>query len=426
MSEGIILIAIMFGLIALGVPITFSLGLSSLVFFIIQDIPLSTFVQKIAMSVDSFPLLALPFYILAGNLMNNGGITRRLFAFAKSLLGSLRGGLCYVAIAANVIFSAISGSALANAAGLGTISIKAMEEEKYDKDFSAALVSTASVLGPIIPPSVIMIVYGVTAGVSIQRMFMGGLVPGILYALMMVAMCAWYGKKKNFPKGEPFKAKALWVSFKDAIWALLAPVIILGGVFTGIFTATESGAIACLYVLFVGIFIYKDLSIKDLGQVIIDCAKTTGTILLIAATAAVLGFCLTYARVPQALANALVGVIHNKYILLGIFAIVYLFLGCIMEASAIVITTVPIFMPVCHAMGIDLIYFGVFVGILMSIGTITPPVGTVMFVICKNSQITVEKFAKIMLPWFGMIVLFVVILILLPQLVTFLPTLIYG
>lgn len=422
--SGVFLIILMFALVIIGVPVTFSLALSSLFFFITNDLSLATYVQKFAISVNSFSLLALPFFILAGNLMNTGGITKRLFSFANSLLGWLRGGLCYVAIVSNMIFSALSGSSLANAAGLGTMQIKAMQDEGYDLEFSTCLTATVSILGPIIPPSVIMIVYGITAGVSINEMFMSGILPGVLFCVMMAVFCNVVGTRTGkFPTTTvKFSFKALLISFKDAIWALLTPVIILGGVFSGVFTATESGAIACAYAIFVGLFIYRDMSFKDILDVILDTGKTTGSILIICAAASVFGFCLTFDRLPQQLANALVGVITNKNVLMLIFMVVYLFLGCIMSASAIVITTVPIFLPLCNAMGIDLVYFGVFVGVLMSIGTITPPVGTVMFVLCKNTGISMEQYTKAMLPWFGLIVVYCLLLIIFPQIITFLPS----
>jgi TRAP transporter, DctM subunit len=419
---GLHLIIMLFALIAIGVPITFALGISSLAFFILNDIPLATFAQKLAMSVDSFPLLALPFFILAGNLMNNGGITKRLFKFANAFLGGIRGGLSYVCILSSMLFSALSGSALANAAGLGTIQIKAMEEHGYDKEFAATLTASAAILGPIIPPSVIMIIYGVTAGVSIRSMFLAGILPGVLLSFMYAVMCFYSGRKLNFPKGEKFSFRVAWDGFKDAVWALLAPLIILGGIFSGMFTATEAGAVACLYSFIVGLLVYKDLKLRDMGSVILEAGKTTGTILFIAATAAVLGFCLTYAMVPQALASVLVDHINNKYALLFIFMVVYLFMGCIMEASAIVITTIPIFLPLCVALQIELVYFGVFIGILMSIGTITPPVGTAMFVICKSAGIPIERFSVIMLPWFMIIGLFILLLIFFPQIVLVVPT----
>jgi tripartite ATP-independent transporter DctM subunit len=406
----------------LGVPIGFSLGLSSLAFFLVNNVSLATFAQKTADSVDSFPLLALPFFILAGNLMNTGGMTRRLFRFTNAILGSVRGGLSYVCIAANVIFSALSGSSLANAAGLGTVIIKAMEDAGYNKEYSVCLTGSAALLGPIIPPSVIMIVYGITAGVSIRKMFIGGVIPGILYSLMLAGLCIYMGKKGVYPSTTTkFSTKEAWASFKDSIWALLTPVIILGGIFTGIFTATESGAIATLYALMVGLFVHRDTKFKDIGKIMLDAGKSTGSILFICATAACYGFCLTYSRVPQQLAAALISVVTSKTVLLLIFMVVYLFLGCIMTASAIVITTIPIFLPLCNALHIDLSYFGVFVGILMSIGTITPPVGTVMLVLCKNNGITIDRFAKIMVPWFILMAVYTTLLVFVPQIITLLP-----
>lgn len=420
---GLLLVVIMFGLIAIGMPVTFTLGLSSLFFFLVNGIPLGTFAQKLAMSVDSFPLLALPFFILAGNLMNTGGITRRLFTFSDALLGNIRGGITYVSILSGMLFSAMSGSSIANAAGLGTIQIKAMEERGYDKEFAACLVSAVSVLGPIIPPSVIMIVYGITANVSISKMFIGGIIPGVMLSGMYALLCWYYGRKLGFPRGEKFNLRIVWSTFREAVWALLAPLIILVGIFSGIFTATESGAVACLYTLIVGVLVYKDLTWKDLLATILDSGKTTGTILLVSATGALFGFCLTYARVPQALAALMVQYIASPYALLLILTFVYIILGCLMAPTAIVITTVPIFVPLCKALGIDLIYFGVLVGILMSVGTITPPVGTVMFIICRNTGISIERFSKIMLPWFALIALFTLLLIFFPQIVTILPKL---
>lgn len=419
-------IVIMFVLVALGVPVTFSLGIASLVFFLIHDIPMVTFAQSFLTATDNFSLLCLPFFILAGNLMNTGGVTKRLFNFCDALMGHVRGGLSYVTVVSSAIFSAISGSALANAAGLGAMQIKAMTDRGYPKNFSTSVVTTASVMGPIIPPSILMVLYGITAGVSIQRQFIGGIIPGIIYALACCVMCFYYSRKYNFPKGDKFSAKRVVVEFKDSIWALLAPVIILGGILTGIFTATESGAVACVYVVFVGIFVYKELTLKQVLECFLESAKTTGSILLIAATANVLGFCMTYDMIPQKVAAALTGSISNPIVMMLIFTLIYLFLGCIMEGSAIILTTVPIFVGICNTMGIDLVYFGVFVAVLLSVATVTPPVGTVMFVICKKNDLTIGQYFKNMLPWFGMIVGVCIIIACFPGVTTFLPKLLYG
>lgn len=416
------LVLLMFGMIAVGMPITFALGFAGLVFFIANDLSLMNFVLKMSTSIDSFSMLCLPFFILAGDLMNSGGITKRLFACINSFLGSIRGGLSYVCILTNAVFSAISGSSLANAAGIGTMVIKSMEEKKYDRDFSACLVTTSSLLGPVIPPSVIMVVYGVTAGVSISKMFMGGVLPGILFCLILGIYSAYQAKKLDLPRGEPFVFKEAVVNFKDAFFALMMPVIILGGIFSGVFTATESGAIACVYGIIIGKFVYKTLTWKSLVETLFKAAKTTGTIMIITATGALFGFCLTYARVPQTVAAFLADAIGSKFIMMLIFMVLYLFLGCIMSAQPIVITTVPIFAPVCNALGIDLIYFGVFVGILMSIGTATPPVGTVMFVICKNTGMSIMEYTKKMIPFFVLMAIWVLLLIIFPQIITWLPS----
>lgn len=419
-------IVIMFILVALGVPVTFSLGIASLVFFLQYDIPMVTFAQSFLVAADNFSLLCLPFFILAGNLMNTGGVTKRLFNFCDALMGHVRGGLAYVTVVSSAIFSAISGSALANAAGLGAMQIKAMTDRGYPKNFSTSVVTTASVMGPIIPPSILMVLYGITAGVSIQRQFIGGILPGIFYAICCCAMCWYYGKKYSFPKGDKFSMKRVWAEFKDSVWALLAPVIILGGILTGVFTATESGAVACVYVVLVGLFVYKELSLKQVLDCFLESAKTTGSILLIAATANVLGFCMTYDMIPQKVAAALTGSISNVTVMMLIFTLIYLFLGCIMEGSAIILTTVPIFVGICRTMGIDLVYFGVFVSVLLSVATVTPPVGTVMFVICKKNDLTIGQYFKNMLPWFGMILFVCVVIACFPILTTLLPTLLYG
>ena len=419
------IIIAMFVLVLLGMPITFALGFSSLAFFITHDLSLMTFVQKMSISIDSFPLLALPFFILAGNLMNSGGVTTRLFECINNMMGKIRGGLAYVCILTSVVFSAMSGSSLANAAGLGTLQIKAMEQG-YEKEFSASLVASAAILGPIIPPSVIMIIYGVTAGVSIRDMFMGGVIPGIIFSLMLAVMCWRFARKFNFPRGEKFNAKKAFKSLLNAFWALLVPVIILGGVFSGVFTATESGAIAALYAMIIGLFVYRTMTWKDLLRVLYETGKTTGTILMITATGSLFGFCLTFSQVPQTLAAVLGTAVTSKALLLIIFMLVYLFLGCIMDGGASVITTVPIFVPLCNAFGIDLVFFGVFIGILMSIGTVTPPVGTAMFVLCRNTGMTIERFAKKMIPFYIAMAIFVLLLIAFPQLITFLPNALKG
>jgi C4-dicarboxylate transporter DctM subunit len=420
---GGIIILLLFVFIAFCVPVVFSLGFAGLSYFLAKGIPLETFAQRIVVGVDSFALLAAPFFILAGNIMNTGGVTRRIFRFANSLVGHLRGGLGHVNVLGSMFFAGMSGTAIADAAGLGAIEIKAMTEQGYDAEFSAAVTASSAIIGPIIPPSTVMVIYGVTAGVSISQLFMGGILPGILIGILLMLMVAYYARKNNYPKSNRFSFKELALSFLDTVWALITPVIIIGGVLGGICTPTEAGAISAVYALFISLFVYRELKLKDVPKVLFDSMITSGVILLIVSTASVFGWCLTYERLPQKAAAALSTMINSKAILLAVLVVIYLFLGMIMETSAIVITTVPIFVPVLKGMGVDPVYFGVILALLMSIGTITPPVGTVLFVIAKITGIPIERLTRVMLPWYGILLAAVALLILFPRLILFIPEL---
>jgi tripartite ATP-independent transporter DctM subunit len=418
---GGIIILLLFVFIALCVPVVFSLGFAGLSYFLVKGIPLETFAQRIVVGVDSFALLAAPFFILAGNIMNTGGVTRRIFRFANSLVGHLRGGLGHVNVLGSMFFAGMSGTAIADAAGLGAIEIKAMTEQGYDTEFSAAVTASSAIIGPIIPPSTVMVIYGVTAGVSISQLFMGGILPGILIGILLMLMVTYYARKNNYPKSNRFSFKELALSFLDTVWALITPVIIIGGVLGGICTPTEAGAVSAVYALFISLFVYKELKLKDVPKILFDSMITSGVILLIVSTASVFGWCLTYERLPQKVAAALSTMINSKAILLAVLVVIYLFLGMIMETSAIVITTVPIFVPVLKGMGIDLVYFGVILALLMSVGTITPPVGTVLFVIAKITKIPIERLTRVMLPWYGILLVAVILLILFPRIILFIP-----
>jgi tripartite ATP-independent transporter DctM subunit len=418
---GGIIILLLFVFIALCVPVVFSLGFSGLAYFLIKDIPLQTFAQRVVVSVDSFALLAAPIFILAGNIMNTGGITRRIFRFANSLVGHWRGGLGHVNVLGSMFFAGMSGTAIADAAGLGSIEIKAMTEQGYDTEFSAAVTASSAIIGPIIPPSTVMVIYGVTAGVSISQLFMGGILPGILIGVLLMLLVAYYARKNNYPKSNKFSFKEFGSSFLDTVWALITPIIIIGGVLGGICTPTEAGAISAVYALFISIFVYRELKLKDVPKILFDSMITSGVILLIVSTASVFGWCLTYERLPQKVAAALSTMINSKAILLAVLVVIYLFLGMIMETSAIVITTVPIFVPVLKGMGVDLVYFGVILALLMSIGTITPPVGTVLFIISKITKIPIERLTVVLLPWYGVLMLAVTLIIVFPPIILFIP-----
>ena len=426
MTSSLILLIVMVVLILLNAPITYALTMAGIVFFLQHGLSGIQYIVKLAGGIDIFTLLAAPLFIFAGNIMNHGGVTDRIFNFADSIVGHIRGGLGHVNVLASTMFAGMSGSAIADAAGLGPIEIKAMTDHGYDKDFSLAVTGASAVIGPIIPPSTIMIVYGVTAEVSISRLFLGGVIPGIMIAAAEMGMVYWYAVRRNYPKGDRFSLKRLWKEFRASFLSLLTVVVILGGILGGIFTATEAGAFAALYALLISVFVYKELTWKQVWEIMCDTAKQSGCILMLVGTASIFGWCLTYEQAPQKVANLLVSLTENKTVILLLFALVYVFLGMIMEATAIIVTTVPIIVPLFKLLGIDLVYFGVLCCIIMSLGTITPPVGTCMFVLCKMTKTPIQQFTKAILPWLGVLLVIIVLLVLFPGLITALPNLLFG
>lgn len=426
MNQSVMLMLVMFLLILLDTPITYSLALAGVAFFLSNKLPGMQYVLKLAGGVDIFTLLAAPLFIFCGNIMNSGGITDRIFNFANSLVGHIKGGLGHVNILASMMFAGMSGSAIADAAGLGPIEIKAMTDHGFDKDFSIAVTGASAVIGPIIPPSTIMIVYGVTAEVSISRLFLGGVIPGIIIGVGEMVMVYLYAVKRNYPRNGSFSLRRVWDEFCEAIMALMTAVIILGGILGGIFTATEAGAFASLYAVMVSVLINREMNWKDVWHTLCETGLTSGTILMLVGTASVFGWCLVFDQAPQHIADFLIGLTNSKTLILLMFCLVYLLLGCIMEATAIIVTTVPIIVPLFKLLGIDLVYFGVLCCIIMSIGTITPPVGTCMFVLCKMTNIPIERFTKDIAPWLLFLTGVVVLLVLIPSLITGLPNLLLG
>ena len=418
------LIIILFVLIALGMPISFALGMTGLSFFAERAISLQTFAQRFAVGLDNFGLMAAPFFILAGVIMNRSGITSKIFNFANSIVGPLPGGLGHVNVLASTIFAGMSGTAIADAAGLGPIEIKAMTDHGYDIKFSTAITAASSIIGPIIPPSTVMIMYGITAQVSISKLFLGGIIPGLIIAVAEMALVAFYAHKRHYPRSEHFSWKNLWVTFKDAIWAMITPIIIIGGILGGICTPTEAGALASVYALICGIFVYKTISWKDIPSILWETALTSGVILVIVSTASIFGWCLTFAKVPQTVAAAISAITSHKTVMLLIITAIYLFLGMIMETTAIILTTVPIMLPVVKLLGIDPIYLGVLIAIIMSIGTITPPVGTVLFILSKVTGLSIEELTVELIPWYGLLAIVLLLLIFIPDLVMFIPSLV--
>lgn len=398
---GTILFIAFFVLLFLNVPVAVCLGLAAVIALCVGGgTPLSIVPQTMFTAVNSFSLMAIPFFVLAGNVMASGGISRRLVNFANLLIGSIRGGLSMAAILASMIFAAISGSCPATTAAIGSIMVPEMNKNGYDLDFSAATVAAAGTVGQVIPPSVPMVSYCVLAGCSVSTLFMAGIGPGILMGLVMMVISYVYAVRHKVPvKKEKLTFRQGWHIFADSIWAVLMPVIILGGIYSGIFTPTESAAVAVIYGLLVGKFIYRDLHMKDLIKILNDSAAATAVIMLIMATAGTFSWILTSERIPQLIANTLLGLTTNKYVLLFLFNIVLLVAGCFLNPSAAVILLTPILLPVLTQVGVSPYLVGIVMIVNLAVGQITPPVGACLYVGCNVAHVKLEPLVKSIVPY---------------------------
>ncbi len=416
----------LFLLILLGVPIAFALAIASLVAILIEgSIPDLVILHQMLGGMDSFPLLSIPFFILAGALMNQGGITKRIFDFAGALMGWLRGGLGHVNVGASILFSGMSGAAVADAGGLGAIEIKAMRNKGYDADFSVGLTAASSTIGPIIPPSLPMIIYGVIAGVSIGQLFAAGIIPGLLMALALSIMVTIYARKRNYPKDAKFSLGRIAVTFKHAFPSLLAPVIIVGGILTGFFTATEAAVVACAYAFLLSSLWYRSLSLKGLLKVSFDTIETTSSIMLIIGGAAIFSWVLTSQGIHQIVADSLGFAGGNKYTVLLAITLILFIVGCFMETIAAITILTPILLPIALAAGIDPVQFGVIMVLNLMIGLLTPPLGMVLFVLSQVSNVPIERCAKATLPFLLPLVVVLVLIMLVPALTLWLPSVLY-
>jgi tripartite ATP-independent transporter DctM subunit len=411
-------------LMLIGMPISFALGFSSMLYMLLSGIPPVSFVQHLAKGVNSYTLLALPFFVLAGEFMNHGGITAKIFRFTNAIVGHIRGGLAHANIIAAMIFAGISGSAVAEAGALGSMQLRAMKENGYKHGFSVGLIASAMTIGPIIPPSVIMVIYGITAGVSIGSLFVGGVVPGALMGLGLMAFVGLLATREGLPRYHTrFSFRELWDSFKDALLALICPVLIVGGILAGIYTATEAGAIVALYALLVGMFYYRELTVAQVFKSLVTTMMLSASILLIMGMSNSFAWVMAFEQVPAMATEWLLGISHSPTIILLMLMGLYLVLGCFMEAIAIVVMTVPVVLPVMREVGIDPIHFGVILAVNLSIGTITPPLGIVMYVIADIAKISVDQFARAIAPFFLILVAVLVLITVVPGFVTALPRL---
>jgi len=410
-------------LLALGMPVAFAVGLSAVAGALWIDLPLEALMIQITSGVNKFTLLAIPFFILAGAIMAEGGIARRLVNFAYIFVGFIRGGLSLVNIVASTFFGAISGSSVADTASIGTVMIPEMEKKGYPREYAAAVTASGSVQAILIPPSHNSVIYSLAAGgtVSIATLFIAGVLPGLILGLSLMVLCLGFARKRGYPKGErvPFK-QALKIFF-DALWGLMTVVIILGGILSGIFTATESAAVACLWAFFVTMFIYRDYKWNELPKLMCRTVKTVTIVMILIGFAAAFGAVMTYMQLPMRITEFFTSLSDNKYVILMYLNIMLLLIGTLMDMAPIILILTPVLLPVTNSLGIDPVHFGMIMMVNLGMGLITPPVGSVLFVASAVSKQKIEAVVREMLPFYGMLLVVLGLVTYIPAISLWLP-----
>lgn len=421
--SAIILFVSFIAFIFLGLPIAFSMGLSSLIYLFIMDIPFIIIAQKLFTGVNSFVLLCIPGFVLAGNLMNTGGITKRIIKFSNAAIGHIRGGLGLANIVASMIFAGITGTAIADTTSLGAILIPAMEEEGYDVPFSVGVTAASSTIGPIIPPSLPMIIVGTLTGLSVSKLFLGGAIPGVLLGILLMIVSYIISVKRGYPKDTKKPMSVVIKSFIDAFWALMLTVIILWGILGGFFTPTEASIVASLYALIVGLFVYKELKVSALPKIILDTMKTSSAIMMLVGFAATFGWILASEQIPQLVADFILSISSDKIVVLILINILLLFVGMFMETIAALIILFPVLLPVAMKIGMDPVHFGVMAVLNLMIGLTTPPVGVCLFAGASIGKISIAKATKAILPFLAVSLFVLALVTFVPQITLFLPNL---
>ncbi|TFH87190.1 TRAP transporter large permease [Billgrantia azerbaijanica] len=418
-----IFLGILFASITIGLPIAFGLGVAAVVLAVLSDIPLSILIEQSIRGVNNFPLLAIPFFILVGEVMSAGGIARRLMDLAGALVGFVRGGLGQVAITGSMFFGGISGSAVADTAATGSMMIPSMKQQGYSGPHATAINTVSSVIGIIIPPSIPLILFGIVTETSISRLFIAGIVPGLLIGVALMVTTFIMASIEHAGQTRRFRLDLLWQAFKAAWLALLLPVIVIGGIIGGVFTATEAAVAALLYSLFISLVVYREFAVRELWGMLVRTARLTGMVLLLLAFATVIAWFLTINMVPQTLVRQVQAITQEPFWLLLIVAGLLLLVGFVMDLTPAMVIMAPMLTPIVTSVGIDPVYFGVLMAFVLGIGLLTPPVGTCLYVGCGVGKVTMEQLVRAMLPYYGALLVVLVILVAFPGLVTWLPDL---
>lgn len=414
----------LFILILINVPIGIALIATGVIMMLsMGNLSPQVLAQGVYRGIDSFALLAIPFFIWAGEFMNVGGISRRIVAFSDAVLGHIRGGIGYVAVMTSMIFSGVSGSGVADTSAVGSIVLPVMKKKNYDVAKSTALICSAGCTGPIIPPSIPMILYGVYANVSVTKLFMGGLIPGVLIGVALMVVWYFHSKKMNYPSRERTSLKEMLKKTWEALLALLLPVIIMGCIVTGVATPTESAVIAVVYAIVVSIFVYKELKLSDIPKVLLNGAITSAGILFVVGGAVAVSYPIAIARIPELLTNALLAATDNVYVLLVLVNVLLLVIGCVLDTAAAILLLTPILLPVMARFNIDPVYLGLVLVVNLAIGQITPPVGTIMYVGCNLSKVTIGQFTKAAWPFIAVMFAILILITYVPDLIMFVPNL---
>ena len=416
----------LFSFILFNIPIAFSLILTTIVLMVMSgELSSANIASSIYRGVDNFPLMAIPFFMLAGEIMNVGGMSKRIVNFANALVGHVTGGLGYVAVVASMIFAGVSGSAVADTSAIGSILLPIMKKEGYDVPKSTALISASGCIGPIIPPSIPMIIFGVIGGVSIVKLFLGGIVPGLLIGIGLMIVWRFHAKKRGYRVGERVTKSEFVKALKEASWALMLPVIILGGIVTGIYTPTEAAVVAVAYAFVIGVFVYRELKITEMPEIFFQAAKATAVVLLVCGAATAAGYMITTAQVPELLLKTLDKLAGGNVIMAMFWInILLLIVGCVMDLTPALLILGPMLLPVAEGYGLDPVYFGVVMVVNLCIGLITPPVGNVLFVGCGLSKISMGEVVKPLLPFIGVMIVVLLLITYVPGLVTFIPNMV--